>query len=55
MVRDLEMLEGPNLKTNILKISDKICKIEGNINMQGKPNSFTYEKKGKLKKCAIST
>jgi hypothetical protein len=34
------MFQGPNLKTNILKISDKIYKIESNMNMQGEPNSF---------------
>ena len=44
------MLQGPNLKTNVLKISDKIYKIEGNMNTQGEPNSFTYEKKGNYRK-----
>jgi hypothetical protein len=44
MVRDLEMLQGPNLKTNILKTVGAIYKIEGNINIQHEHNAFIYKK-----------
>jgi hypothetical protein len=39
----------PIFKTDVLKISDKVYKIEGNVNMQGEPNYFIYEQKGKRK------
>jgi hypothetical protein len=41
---DLEMFQGSNLETNVLKIGDMNYKLEGNLNIQLEPNSFTYKK-----------